>query len=111
MVPSTEIFLIQSSKEHGDGWRVPANAGFPGSVRQPSGTFGTAPSFSSRGFQPKEMSMKTTIPALTGAMLVLLAAPALAGRSTPHQREATRQLHLEAAQQAKSTNQQIASAN
>jgi hypothetical protein len=57
------------------------------------------------------MSMKTTIPALTGAMLVLLAAPALAGRSTPQEREATRQLNLEAAQQAKSTNQQIASAN
>jgi len=55
--------------------------------------------------------MKTTIPALTGAMLVLLAAPALAGHSTPQEREATRQLNLEAAQQAKSTNQQIASAN
>lgn len=55
--------------------------------------------------------MKTAIPVLTSAMLALLAGPALAGHSTPQEREATRQLNLEAAQQAKSTNQQIAAAN
>jgi len=44
-------------------------------------------------------------------MLALLAVPALAGHSTPQEREATRQLNLETAQQAKSTNQQIAAAN
>ena len=55
--------------------------------------------------------MKTAIPFLTGAVLALLAGPALAGHSTPQEREATRQLNLEAAQQAKNTNQQIAAAN
>ena len=53
--------------------------------------------------------MKTAIPVLTSAMLAL-AGPALAGHSTPQEREATRQLNLEAAQQAKNTNQQLAAA-
>jgi hypothetical protein len=55
--------------------------------------------------------MKTVLPVLTAAAFVLFAGPALAGHSTPKEREATRQLNLEAAQQAKSTNQQIAAAN
>jgi hypothetical protein len=55
--------------------------------------------------------MKTAIPVLTGAIVALLTGPALAGHSTPQEREATRQLNLEAAQQAKNTNQQIAAAN
>lgn len=55
--------------------------------------------------------MKTVLPVMTAAAFVLLAGPALAGHSTPKEREATRQLNLEATQQAKSTNQQIAAAN
>jgi hypothetical protein len=55
--------------------------------------------------------MKTVLPVLTAAAFILAAGPALAGHSTPKEREATRQLNLEAAQQAKNTNQQIASAN
>lgn len=55
--------------------------------------------------------MKTILPVLTAAAFALLAGPALAGHSTPKEREATRQLNLEAAQQAKSTNQQMAAAN
>lgn len=55
--------------------------------------------------------MKTVLPVLTAAAFVLFAGPAFAGHSTPQEREATRQLNLEAAQQAKSTNQQIAAAN
>jgi hypothetical protein len=55
--------------------------------------------------------MKTVLPVLTAAAFVLFAGPAFAGHSTPKEREATRQLNLEAAQQAKSTNQQIAAAN
>ena len=50
--------------------------------------------------------MKLLFSALAGA--VLLAGPAFAGHSTPREREATRQLNLEATAQAKSTNQQIA---
>jgi len=57
------------------------------------------------------MSMKTTIPVLTAAAFVLLAGPALAGQSTPKEREATRQLNLQAAQEARNANQQFAAAN
>ena len=56
----------------------------------------------------KEISMKIAIPVLTAAAFVLLASPALAGQSTPKEREATRQLNIQAAQEAKNTNQQIA---
>ena len=55
--------------------------------------------------------MKTALPVLTAAALALFAGPALAGHSSPKEREATRQLNIQAAQEAKSTNQQIASAN
>jgi hypothetical protein len=55
--------------------------------------------------------MKPAIPVLTAAAFVLLATPALAGQSTPKEREATRQLNIQAAQDAKNTNQQIAAAN
>ena len=55
--------------------------------------------------------MKIAIPVSAAAALVLLAGPAFAGHSTPKEREATRQLNLEAAQQAKNANPQIASAN
>lgn len=55
--------------------------------------------------------MKTILPVLTATAFALFAGPALAGHSTPQEREATRQLNLEAAQQAKNTNQQIAAAN
>jgi hypothetical protein len=54
--------------------------------------------------------MKTVLPALTAAALVIAAGPAFAGKSTPQEREATRQLNIEAAQQAKNTNQQLAAA-
>lgn len=54
--------------------------------------------------------MKTILPALTGAALLALAGPALAGKSTPQEREVTKQLNLEQAQQAKNTTQQIAAA-
>jgi hypothetical protein len=57
------------------------------------------------------MSMKTITPVLTAAAFVLFAGPAFAGHSTPQEREATRQLNIQAAQQAKSTNQQIAAAS
>jgi hypothetical protein len=57
------------------------------------------------------MSMKIAIPVLTAAAFVLLAGPALAGHSTPKEREATRQLNIQAAQDAKNTNQQIAATN
>ena len=52
--------------------------------------------------------MKTMV--LASAALLVLASPALAGESTPQEREATKQLNLEQAQQAKSTTQQIAAA-
>jgi hypothetical protein len=42
---------------------------------------------------------------LTLAGALLLATPAWAGHSTPAEREATRQLNLEAARQAQSSNQ------
>jgi hypothetical protein len=58
----------------------------------------------------KEMLMKTILPALTSAALLALAGPALAGKSTPQEREVTKQLNLEQAQQAKNTTQQIAAA-
>jgi len=54
--------------------------------------------------------MKTILPVLTSAALLVLAGPALAGKSTPQEREVTKQLNLEQAQQAKSTTQQIAAA-
>jgi hypothetical protein len=60
---------------------------------------------------PKEMPMKTNIPAFACAALLALAGPAFAGKSTPQEREATKQLNLEAAQQAKNTNQQLAAAS
>jgi type II secretory pathway component PulM len=43
---------------------------------------------------------------LAGAGLLLLATPAWAGHSTPAEREATRQLNLEAARQAQNSNPQ-----
>ena len=55
-----------------------------------------------------EMLMETIV--LASAALLALASPALAGKSTPQEREATKQLNLEQAQQAKSTTQQIAAA-
>jgi hypothetical protein len=58
----------------------------------------------------KEMPMKVIIHAAAAALLVV-SGPALAGKSTPQEREATKQLNLEAAQQAKSTNQQLAAAS
>lgn len=54
--------------------------------------------------------MKTIIPTLASVALVLFAGPALAGKSTPQEREATRQLNLEEAQKAKTTTEQIAAA-
>lgn len=90
--------------------RFPPNIGFPGSqARELCGT--SRSRFHFHFVYLQETAMKTAIPVLTGAMLALLAGPALAGHSTPQEREATRQLNLEAAQQAKSTNQQIAAAN
>jgi hypothetical protein len=59
----------------------------------------------------KEMLMKAIIPAMTCAALLAMAGPAFAGKSTPQEREATKQLNLEAAQQAKNTNQQLAAAS
>src|ERR1044072_4824102 len=56
------------------------------------------------------MLMKTILPVLTSAALLVLAGPALAGKSTPQEIEATKQLNLEQAQQAKATTQQIAAA-
>jgi len=55
--------------------------------------------------------MKIAIPVLTAAVFVLFTGPALAGHSTPKEIEATRQLNIQAAQEAKTTNQQIAAAN
>jgi hypothetical protein len=49
--------------------------------------------------------MKTRNFAIAGAALLLLATPAIAGQSTAAEREATRQLNLQAAQQAQSSNQ------
>lgn len=49
--------------------------------------------------------MKTPKLILAGAGLLLLATPAWAGHSTPAEREATRQLNLEAARQGQSSNQ------
>jgi hypothetical protein len=54
--------------------------------------------------------MKSIIPVLASVALVALAGPALAGKSTPQEREATKQLNLEQAQLAKNTTQQIAAA-
>jgi len=48
--------------------------------------------------------MTIRISALASAALMVLAAPAFAGHSTPAEREATRQLNLEAAQQAQNNN-------
>src|SRR5262249_51158257 len=58
----------------------------------------------------KEMLMKTILPVLTSAALLVLAGPALAGKSTPQEREVTKQLNLEQAKQDKTTTQQIAAA-
>ena len=52
--------------------------------------------------------MKTAISVLSAAVFVMLAGPALAGHSTPKEREITRQLNLDAAQQAKASNQNSA---
>ena len=52
--------------------------------------------------------MKPVLPAFAIAMLAALATPALAGHSTPQEREVTRQLNLEAARQAQATNQESA---
>ena len=49
--------------------------------------------------------MKTRTFVLAGASLAILAAPAIAGRSTPAEREATRQLNLEAARQVQNGSQ------
>jgi hemolysin activation/secretion protein len=49
--------------------------------------------------------MKTPKLTLAGASLLLLATPALAGHSTPAERETTRQLNLEAARQGQNSNQ------
>ena len=54
--------------------------------------------------------MKMRICALASVTLAVLAAPALAGRSTPAEREATRQLNLEAARQAQNSNQTLQNA-
>jgi hypothetical protein len=56
------------------------------------------------------MPMKPILSVLTCAAVLALAGPALAGKSTPQEREITKQLNLEQAQQAKSTTQQIAAA-
>ena len=45
--------------------------------------------------------MHTRMIALTGAAVLMLSGPALAGESTPAEKEATRQLNLQAAQNAK----------
>ena len=50
--------------------------------------------------------MKTRKLTMAGAGLLLLVTPAWAGHSTPAEREATRQLNLEAARQAQNSNQQ-----
>jgi hypothetical protein len=52
--------------------------------------------------------MKIRTYAMAGVAIVMLTAPAFAGRSTPAEREATRQLNLEAAQQAQNNNQSAA---
>lgn len=49
--------------------------------------------------------MKTRTFVLAGASLAILAAPAIAARSTPAEREATRQLNLEAARQVQNGSQ------
>jgi hypothetical protein len=49
--------------------------------------------------------MKTSKLTLAGAGLLLLATPAFAGHSMPAEREATRQLNLEAARQGQNSNQ------
>src|SRR6185503_7758034 len=93
------------------GWRFPSTGRFPGFPVRPYGTFERAASFSlgdSSGAFAKEKLMKTILPVLTSAAIVLLAGPALAGQSTPKEIEITKQLNLEQAQQAKNTNQQIA---
>lgn len=54
--------------------------------------------------------MKTMIVAMTSAAFLALGGSAFAGQSTPQEREVTKQLNLEQAQQAKTNNQQIASA-
>ncbi|HWY65687.1 MAG TPA: hypothetical protein VNX61_10790 [Rhizomicrobium sp.] len=54
--------------------------------------------------------MKTMIIAITSAAFLALGGSAFAGKSTPQEREVTKQLNLEQAQQAKANNQQIASA-
>src|SRR5471030_486428 len=50
-------------------------------------------------------TMKTSKLTLAGAGLLLLATPAFAGHSMPAEREATRQLNLEAARQGQNSNQ------
>ena len=54
--------------------------------------------------------MKMMIVAMTSAAFLALGGSAFAGQSTPQEREITKQLNLEQAQQAKTNNQQIASA-
>lgn len=54
--------------------------------------------------------MKMMIVAMTSAAFLAWSGSAFAGKSTPQEREVTKQLNLEQAQQAKANNQQIASA-
>jgi len=56
-----------------------------------------------------EIAMKTAIPVVTAAVLALCTGPAFAGHSTAKEREVTRQLNIQAAQDAKNSNQQSAS--
>jgi hypothetical protein len=51
--------------------------------------------------QFQEQAMNTRTIAMTGAAFMMLASPALAGESTPAEKEATRQLNRQAAQDAK----------
>lgn len=54
--------------------------------------------------------MNTRMIAMTGAAFLMLAAPAVAGESTPAEKEATRQLNMQAAQNAKPDTPQMAAA-
>jgi len=53
--------------------------------------------------------MKIAIPVLTAAAFALFAGPAFAGHSTAKEREVTRQLNIQAAEEARASNQQSAS--
>jgi hypothetical protein len=106
MVPSISNSLPDIRKEHRDGVPVPVNftrevpAGFARSSRNARNR--TPVSFHILKERPV---MKTRNFAIAGAALLLLATPAMAGQSTAAEREATRQLNLQAAQQAQSSNQ------